>query len=135
MPIHTADVTLPIRDPFTLRFMQDCMAHWKDADVCTDAHVESMKHLVRAIFGLPHAMELVGMLFEDRTLAMLHPDALRTFYALTLRPDGVWTAARVGIEGFDACWGVEDAGFWDGLAMADSATVGEESKGPAEEDA
>ena len=133
MPIHTTDVAFNIHDQPTLLFMEHCMEHWKDVNVCTDAHVEFMKHLTRTIFGLPHHVELVGIRFDDRTLSMLNPLSYRTFYALTLEDHGGWKAAHVRIEGFEPHWGME-AGFWEGLGMADSVLVGVENAGPVEEE-
>jgi hypothetical protein len=132
MPIHTTDIAFDIRDQPTLLFIEHCMEHWKDLDVCTDAHVAFMKHLMRTIFGLPHYMELVGIRFEDRTLSMLSPPSYHTFFALTLGDHGVWKAAHVHIEGFEPYWGME-AGFWDGLAMAEGMLMGMENAGPKEE--
>ena len=133
MPIYKTNITLRIHDRPTLRFMAHCLTHWRDVDVCTDEHVEAMKTLIRSVFVLPPAMELVGIQFEDQTLAMVHPDETHTFYVLTLQPSGAWTAARVRIEGFDPCWGVVDAGFWEGLDMAECSMLRAESKGPAED--
>ena len=130
MPIHTVPVAFPTPDPMVLNFIEHCMEHWRDVDVCTDAHVALMKHLVRSIFGLPYGAPLVGISFCDRTLAMLCPPLYTAFYTLT-HADG-WTAAYVRAEGFVPHWGLE-TGFWDGLAMAEGAVLGEENVGPAED--
>jgi len=129
MPIHTTPVEFSIRDPPTLLFMEHCLEHWKDVDVCTDAHVAFMKHLVRILFRLPHAMDLVGIRFDDGTLSMLSPPVYHTFYTITNKEG--WTAALVRIEGFDPHWGM-DMGFWEGLTMANSVLIGEENAGPLE---
>ena len=130
MPVHTTKVPFHIHDDATLQFMEHCFTHWKDVEVCTDGHVEFMKHLVRSIFRLHHGMPLVGILFGDSTLAMLSPPYFHTFYVLTL--DSEWTAAHVRVDGFAPQWGME-TGFWDGLMMAESVIMDAESKGPAEE--
>jgi hypothetical protein len=132
MPIHTTPVEFSVRDGPTLLFMDHCMTHWKDVVVCTDAHVAFMKHLVRSIFHLNHAMPLVGICFDDRTLAMLSPPSYGAFYALTRSDGGEWTASYVRADGFVPHWGME-TGFWDGFAMAEDALLNGESTGPGED--
>ena len=132
MPIQTTAIAFGIHDAHTLQFMDHCMDNWKDTDACTEAHVAFMKHLMRTIFRLHHAVPLMGIRFEDQTLAMLSPPSYNTFYVLT-RSGMEWSAAHVRIAGFVAHWGME-TGFWDGLMMAESVLMGAESVGPAEEE-
>lgn len=133
MPIHTAQVAFRIHDPPTLLFMEHCVEHWRNVDVCTDAHVAFMKHLTRTIFRLPHATPLVGICFNDRTLAMLSPPLYTAFFTLAHSDASGWTAVYVRVEGFVPHWGLE-VGFWDGLTMAEGALLGEENVGPKEDD-
>lgn len=136
MPVYSTHVDFPIHDEPTLQFMDHCFEHWRDATLCTDAHVLFMKHLVRSIFRLPPGMPLVGIRFEDDTLALLNPPGhTNVFYVLTrsaLQTEGQWRAQRVRTEGFVPQWGLE-TGFWDGLRMAECVTMGAESAGPAED--
>ena len=132
MPIHTAPIAFHVSDPPTLRFMAHCVEHWRNVDVCTDAHVAFMKHLTRTIFRLPPALPLVGICFSDRTLAMLHPPLYTEFFTLAQSDAGQWTAVYVRAEGFVPHWGLE-TGFWDGLTMAEGALLGEENEGPVED--
>ena len=132
MPIYTTHVDFPVNDYPTLRFMEHCFDNWRETEICTEAHVSFMKHLVRSIFGLPHTTPLVGIRFEDNTLAMISPPRYDVFFLLT-RNGNVWRSQRVRVEGFPAQWGLE-SGFWDGLRMAECVLMGEESVGPMEDE-
>ena len=132
MPICTTHVDFPIHDHPTLQFMDHCFENWRNMELCTDAHVLFMKHLVRSIFRLPPGLPLVGIRFEDDTLTLLSPPGYSVFYVLTRR-QFVWTAQRVRADGFVPQWGLE-SGFWDGLRMSECVAMGKESLGPLEED-
>jgi hypothetical protein len=132
MPIETTNVEFSIYDMPTRSFISHCFDNWKNLDICTDAHVLFMKHLTRSIFHLHNLVELVGIRFEDDTLAMLSPmSGYSIFFVLSRTPE--WSAVRVHVNGFSPQWGLE-TGFWEGLNMGNNSVLGVESKGPQEDD-
>ena len=137
MSVHATEVGFEIRDSPTLQFMDHCFDHWRDAAVCTNAHVSFMKYLTRWVFGLPAHVGLVGIRFSDETLVMVNPlspggGVHGPFFVLS-RAEEAWRATRVRVRGFTPYWGME-TGFWEGLRMEQQTLAGVESAGPRGED-
>ena len=123
--------TIPMRiyDAPTLDFIDHCLEHWDDENMCSRVHVRFMHYLVRFIFNLPVGLPLNGVRFSDNTLAMVSPHNGRVFFALTKGES--WRAVHVAITGqMMPRWSV-DVGFYEGL---ESCTIFQnENVGPSED--
>ena len=133
MPIHITHVPFAIDDAQTLAFVDHCLVNWNDLTVCSDADVDFMKHIVRRLFRLADAAVLMGILFEDATLAMLCAPNYQVFYVVERAETQGFKASIVVTEGFVASWSLR-TGFYDGLSMVESAILDRENTGPAEDE-